>query len=220
MPALLHDFCPFVQCLQLVLVHDERLLFKAEVASTRLLTVSRGLLDNSPLDVEVDSSSFEFPNVSGQRCILEFLVAVRVVGIIFLAGECPLVMVVPLLHRCTCQSCVDLGHWNLQSWNCLVGFLVLEGGLIDCASCLALLSFFEALVFTISFPVTIFWLQITPWICYLPVVARYYFLHVWHRGIADLHLLPVEVVVQEVVLLEVFVYQPEERGADVCFDVV
>ena len=27
-------------------------------------------------------------------------------------------------------------------------------------------------------------------------------------------------MVQEVVLLEVFVYQPEERGADICLDVV
>ena len=70
MTALLHDFRPLVQYLQLVLIHDERLLFQTEIASTRLLTVSRGLLDNSPLDVEVDSSSFEFPNVSPVKTLV------------------------------------------------------------------------------------------------------------------------------------------------------
>ena len=174
MPALLHDLRPLVQCLRLVLVHDECLLFKAEITPTRLLTVHRGLLDDSPVDVEVNSSSLEFPNVSGQRRVLELLVAVWIKRVILLTGESPLVMVGPLLHFGTCQSCVDLFHWNLPSWNCLVGFLVLEGGLVDCAS------FFETFVFAITFPVTVFWLQITSWICYLPIVARYYLLHVWH----------------------------------------
>ena len=76
MPALLHDLRPLVQCLRLVLVHDECLLFKAEITPTRLLAVRRGLLDDSPVDVEVNSSSLEFPDVSGQRRILELLVAV------------------------------------------------------------------------------------------------------------------------------------------------
>ena len=63
MPALLHDLRPLVQCLRLVLVHDECLLFKAEITPARLLTVRRGLFDDSPVDVEVNSSSLEFPNV-------------------------------------------------------------------------------------------------------------------------------------------------------------
>ena len=181
MPALLHDLRPLVQCLRLVLVHDECLLFKAEITPARLLTVRRGLFDESPVDVKVNSSSLEFPNVSGQRRILELLVAVWIERVVLLIGESPLVMVVPLLHCGTCQSRVDLLHWNLPSWNCLVGFLVLEGGLVDCTSGLTLLPFLEAIFLAITFSVTFFWLQITSWICYLPIVARYYLLHVWHR---------------------------------------
>ena len=181
MPALLHDLRPLVQCLRLVLVHDECLLFKAEITPARLLTVRRGLFDDSPVDVEVNSSSLEFPNVSGQRRILELLVAVWIERVVLLIGESPLVMIVPLLHRGTCQSRVDLLHWNLPSWNCLVGFLVLEGGLVDCTSGLTLLPFLETIFLAITFSVTFFWLQITSWICYLPIVARYYLLHVWHR---------------------------------------
>ena len=153
MPALLHDLRPLVQCLRLVLVHDECLLFKAEITPTRLHAVRRGLLNDSPVDVEVNSSPLEFPNVSGQRRILELLVAVWIERVVLLIGESPLVMIVPLLHRGTCQSRIDLFHWNLPSWNCLVGFLVLEGGLVDCASGLTLLSFFETFVFAITFSV-------------------------------------------------------------------
>ena len=62
--------------------------------------------------------------VSGQRRVLELLVAVWIERVVLLTGESPLVMVAPLLHRGTCQSRIDLFHWNLPSWNCLVGFLL------------------------------------------------------------------------------------------------
>ena len=48
--------------------------------------------------------------VSGQRRVLELLVAVWIERVVLLTGESPLVMVAPLLHRGTCQSRIDLFH--------------------------------------------------------------------------------------------------------------
>ena len=62
-PTLLHDFCPLVQRLLLVCKHDGGFLFQAEIASSRLLAVDRGLLDDSPLDVVPDPPTLELPDV-------------------------------------------------------------------------------------------------------------------------------------------------------------
>ena len=63
-PALLHDFRPFVQRQLLVSVHDEGLLLQAEIASAGLLAVDRGLFDDPPLDLILDPPSLELPDVS------------------------------------------------------------------------------------------------------------------------------------------------------------
>ena len=50
----------------------------------------------------------------------------------------------------------------------------------------------------------------------LPVVTSDDPLHVGHRGVADLHLLPVVMVVQETVPFEVFVNESEEGSSNIC----
>ena len=62
-PTLLHDFRPLVQRLLLVCKHDGGLLFKAEIAHSRLLAVDRGLLDDVPLDIILDPPTFQLPDV-------------------------------------------------------------------------------------------------------------------------------------------------------------
>ena len=63
-PTLLHDFCPLVERRLLVCEHDEGLLLQAEIATTRLLAVDRGLLDDPPVDLVLDLPSFQLPDVS------------------------------------------------------------------------------------------------------------------------------------------------------------
>ena len=61
--TLLHDFCPLVQRLFLVRKHYGGFLFQAEIASSRLLAVDRGLLDDFPLDVVPNPPTLELPDV-------------------------------------------------------------------------------------------------------------------------------------------------------------
>ena len=63
MAALLHDFSPFDWRSLLVDEHNCCFLFQTEIASTKFLTVDRGLLDDSPLNVVLDPPSLEFPDV-------------------------------------------------------------------------------------------------------------------------------------------------------------
>ena len=62
-PTLLHDYCSFVERRLLVGEHDEGLLLQAEIATTRLLAVDRGLFDDFPVDVVLDPPTLEFPDV-------------------------------------------------------------------------------------------------------------------------------------------------------------
>ena len=99
----------------------------------------------------------------------------------------------------------------------MVGLLVFEFRLVDDLFCLAALLLLDAFIFTSSLPVTIFSLQLVFRIQYLPVVTSDDPLHVGHRGVADLHLLPVVMVVQETVPFEVFVNKSEEGSSNICF---
>ena len=98
----------------------------------------------------------------------------------------------------------------------MVGLLVFEFRLVDDLFCLAALLLLDAFIFTSSLPVTIFSLQLVFRIQYLPVVTSDDPLHVGHRGVADLHLLPVVMVVQETVPFEVFVNESEEGSSNIC----
>ena len=98
----------------------------------------------------------------------------------------------------------------------MVGLLVFEFRLVDDLFCLAALLLLDAIIFSSSLPVTIFSLQLVFRIQYLPVVTSDDPLHVGHRGVADLHLLPVVMVVQETVPFEVFVNESEEGSSNIC----
>ena len=103
--TLLHDFCPLVQGLLFVCKHDGGFLFQTEIASSWFLAVDRGLLDDSPLDVELDPPSLEFPDLGWQRSVLQcFVPLVRgVERIVPLVGEGPAMVVVSLPQFVTCQ---------------------------------------------------------------------------------------------------------------------
>ena len=61
--TLLHYFCSLVQGLLLVCIHDGSLLFKTEIAPSRLFVVDWGLPDDFPLGVKLDPLALQLPDV-------------------------------------------------------------------------------------------------------------------------------------------------------------
>ena len=73
MAALLHDFCPLIQRCLLIGEHNCCLLLQTEITSTRFLAVDRGLLDDSPLYVELDPPLLEFPDLGDKEAFWSLL---------------------------------------------------------------------------------------------------------------------------------------------------
>ena len=61
--TLLHYFCSLVQGLLLVCIHDGSLLFKTEIAPSRLFVVDWGLPGDFPLGVKLDPLTLQLPDV-------------------------------------------------------------------------------------------------------------------------------------------------------------